>query len=166
MTALAPRNKYPGLTERQTEVFDWMIEHFRLHGMPPTMNEVAVTFGFRSQNSVRAHYDALERKGYIKRVKSPGMQRGLARGISFLKREKTIIQQRGAAVVCMNVAPFLDPWQARALAQRISAAAQKALAYAEENPGVDTSAVPRELAEQAPQGACTSFGMSEDQPRL
>ena len=63
------------LTERQTEVFEFILECFRSDRRPPTVREIAKHFGFRSPKAVTDHLDALERKGYIER--SPGTARNI-----------------------------------------------------------------------------------------
>jgi repressor LexA len=54
-----------GLTQRQREVFDFIREYIRHNRYPPSIRDIATSFGF----SVKGSYDhmkALEKKGFIK----------------------------------------------------------------------------------------------------
>ncbi len=55
------------LTERQSEVLDFITEAIRENGYPPSFAEIGARLGIRSMNGVRDHIVALERKGYIQR---------------------------------------------------------------------------------------------------
>ena len=55
------------LTERQREVLDFLKEHVSEKGYPPTMREVAQKLGVKWTKGVEKHFQALEKKGYIKR---------------------------------------------------------------------------------------------------
>lgn len=55
------------LTERQREVLDFLKEHVSEKGYPPTMREVAQSLGVKWTKGVEKHFQALEKKGYIKR---------------------------------------------------------------------------------------------------
>jgi repressor LexA len=57
-----------GLTSRQREILDFIIESIREHGFPPTIAEMGETFNITSTNGVNDHLLALERKGYIERT--------------------------------------------------------------------------------------------------
>lgn len=57
--------KHP-LTERQREVYEWMLAFYRAHGYAPVIREIAKHFGV-SNGSVFQHIQCLERYGYIKR---------------------------------------------------------------------------------------------------
>ncbi len=52
-------------TERQREVYDFLLTFWRTNGYPPAIREVAAHFGFRSTRAVVDHLNALERKGWI-----------------------------------------------------------------------------------------------------
>jgi len=56
-----------GITQRQREVLDFIIENIREVGYPPTIAEIGERFGITSTNGVNDHLQALERKGYIER---------------------------------------------------------------------------------------------------
>ncbi|MGD8397134.1 MAG: transcriptional repressor LexA [Candidatus Eiseniibacteriota bacterium] len=53
------------LTERQQEVYDFLLSFWHENGFPPAIREVAAHFGFRSTRAVVDHLNALERKGWI-----------------------------------------------------------------------------------------------------
>lgn len=67
------------LTERQREVLDFIFEHQRKHGWPPTFREIGAQFSI-CPNGVQCHLDALEKKGYIRR----GVNR--ARAIEIVRK--------------------------------------------------------------------------------
>ncbi|HEY5998300.1 MAG TPA: transcriptional repressor LexA [bacterium] len=57
-----------GLTKRQEEILDFIVERVRDEGFPPTLKEMAERFGLASPNAARDHVLALERKGFLKRT--------------------------------------------------------------------------------------------------
>lgn len=56
-----------GLTRRQQDILDFVIECIREQGLPPTIAEIGAHFGIASTNGVNDHLVALEKKGYIER---------------------------------------------------------------------------------------------------
>ncbi len=64
------------LTKAQKRVLDFILQHIRERGYPPTVREVARAFGYRSPLSAKQHIDALVRKGYLRRAS--GVSRGLS----------------------------------------------------------------------------------------
>lgn len=56
-----------GLTRRQKEILDFIIDCIREDRMPPTIAEIGEHFGITSTNGVNDHLVALEKKGYIER---------------------------------------------------------------------------------------------------
>lgn len=56
-----------GLTQRQDEVYQFLLDQREQSGFCPTQEEIRQHFGFRSQNSVQEHLRLLEQKGFIKR---------------------------------------------------------------------------------------------------
>ncbi len=64
------------LTERQQRVLKFIQNHYRKHGYPPTIHEIASHLGVKWNHGIERHLEALEKKGYIKRVpdKSRGIQ--------------------------------------------------------------------------------------------
>jgi repressor LexA len=64
------------LTERQQAVLNYIRQHQRETGFPPTSREIQRHFQFHSQTAAMNHLRALERKGVISR--SPHKARGLS----------------------------------------------------------------------------------------
>ena len=63
------------ITEKQAAILGWIAGQQRRLGVTPTVREIARHFGFRSPRAASDHVDALERKGYLRRV--PGQARNL-----------------------------------------------------------------------------------------
>ncbi len=63
------------LTQRQQNVYDFIVKTINELGYPPTRAEIARALGFRSPNAAEEHLRALERKGVIR------MMAGTSRGI-------------------------------------------------------------------------------------
>ena len=69
-----------GLTDRQQEVFNFIVTYIEEKGYPPTIREMQVGLGIGSLRGVTIHLDALHKKGYIERLSSkngPRTQRGI-----------------------------------------------------------------------------------------
>ena len=66
------------LTKRQQEILDFIKGHIEKCGYPPTRHEIAVAFGFSSDNGAHQHVLCLVKKGYIR------LQRG-ARAIEVVQ---------------------------------------------------------------------------------
>ena len=56
-----------GLTRRQEQVLQFIREHVRRDGYPPTVREICLGLGLSSPSTVHAHLANLERLGLIKR---------------------------------------------------------------------------------------------------
>ncbi len=54
------------LTQKQKAVLDFIQEHSREQGYPPTLREIGAYFGFRAIGTVQGYLKALTAKGYIK----------------------------------------------------------------------------------------------------
>lgn len=65
------------LTPRQNEIYEFIRSCIQGRNSPPTITEIGARFGIRSTNGVNEMLLALERKGYIIRL------RGTARGIAL-----------------------------------------------------------------------------------
>lgn len=65
------------LTRIQKEILDFIKENLMKFRTPPTMHEIAVYMGYRSDNAAYQHLQALERKGFIELS-------GYSRGIELL----------------------------------------------------------------------------------
>jgi len=68
------------ITERQKQVYEYIERYIRSESRPPTIIEIKENFGLVSNQGVADHLEALEKKGYIKRLKH-------SRGIVLLKKE-------------------------------------------------------------------------------
>jgi repressor LexA len=55
------------LAPRQRAVYEFIREHIRLRGYPPTMREIGAGTGIHSTNGVSCHLRDLVRKGWIER---------------------------------------------------------------------------------------------------
>lgn len=60
------------LTDRQRQVFDFIVEYKREHGVPPTMKEIGDALGIASKSTTHQHVTALVAKGYL----APRLMRG------------------------------------------------------------------------------------------
>lgn len=58
----------PSLTSRQWEVWDYLSRTISGRGICPSYREIAEHLKIQSSYGVRTHLDALERKGYLKRI--------------------------------------------------------------------------------------------------
>lgn len=68
-----------GLTSRQASMLRWIMDEVVRAGRPPTIRETMAKFDLSNLGAVTAHWDALERKDYIRR------EPGKASGIQVLK---------------------------------------------------------------------------------
>ncbi len=71
------------LTEKQRSVLEFLKQHIKEYGYPPTQKEVCDEFGLASATGAKRHLQALERKGYITRDSR-------ARSITILEDEAEI----------------------------------------------------------------------------
>ncbi|HEX2044881.1 MAG TPA: transcriptional repressor LexA [Gaiellaceae bacterium] len=55
------------LTERQREIYDFVVRYADRHGYPPTVREIGEAVGLASPSTVHAHLANLERAGYLRR---------------------------------------------------------------------------------------------------
>lgn len=62
-----PRRRRAGLSERQRQILDYIRQHARAHGYPPSVREIGTAVGLRSSSTVHAHLNTLERQGFIRR---------------------------------------------------------------------------------------------------
>ncbi|EMQ4301556.1 hypothetical protein WG886_002211 [Yersinia enterocolitica] len=84
------------LTLRQREVLDLIKAYIRMHGMAPTMTEIADEMGFKSPNAASVHIAALKKKGAI------NVRRGASRGITLTDSIKK------AEMVPVKLPPMID----------------------------------------------------------
>ncbi len=76
------------LTQKQQEIFDFILSSLREEGNIPSVREIAAAFGFASTNAVHTHLEALTKKGYISR--RPGKNRNIEIAPDFLNPERGI----------------------------------------------------------------------------
>jgi repressor LexA len=55
------------LTERQQQIWDYLVEYVDGHGYPPTVREIGERVGLASPSTVHAHLANLERAGLLRR---------------------------------------------------------------------------------------------------
>ena len=72
------------ITERQREIYEFILMTIESRGIPPTIREIGARFGIRSTNAVDKHLRSLERSGQITR------QRGSSRGIALALSRKFV----------------------------------------------------------------------------
>jgi len=70
------------LTQRQQNVYDFIVKTIQELGYPPTRAEIARALGFRSPNAAEEHLRALEKKGAIRMIA------GTSRGIRLPAQEQ------------------------------------------------------------------------------
>jgi repressor LexA len=78
------QKKLAKLTERQSEVLQFIKHEVKGKGIAPTRADIAEHFGFKSKNAATDHIKALQRKGYIK------VYNDMSRGIQVTKSRKSI----------------------------------------------------------------------------
>lgn len=64
------------LTDRQNEIYRFILEKIRTRGYGPTVREIGAAFDIKSPNGVMCHLSALVKKGLIKR--EPNMSRAIS----------------------------------------------------------------------------------------
>ena len=75
-----------GLTERQQEVFNFIIGYIETKGYPPTIREMQEGLTIGSLRGVTIHLDALQKKGFIERFSGKDGPPRQARGIRVLAK--------------------------------------------------------------------------------
>src|SRR6266540_4253201 len=55
------------LTDRQREIWDFLVRYVESHGYPPTVREIGQEVGLASPSTVHAHLANLERAGMLRR---------------------------------------------------------------------------------------------------
>jgi repressor LexA len=63
------------LTNIQKNILDFLIDQIKGKGIPPTLADVAKHFGYKNRATVQQHFQAIEKKGYIR--KNPKISRGI-----------------------------------------------------------------------------------------
>jgi repressor LexA len=57
----------PMLTERQRQIWNYLVDYVDHHGYPPTVREIGTEVGLASPSTVHAHLANLERAGLLRR---------------------------------------------------------------------------------------------------
>lgn len=70
------------LSERQAQMMKYIKAFKDKSGLAPTYREIAAYMGIKSNNGVKRHIEALERKGYIQ------IMRYRRRGIKIMEEER------------------------------------------------------------------------------
>lgn len=58
---------YPDLTQRQTDILEFIKRLIRQKGYPPSVREIGDAVGLMSSSTVHGHLQTLEEKGYLRR---------------------------------------------------------------------------------------------------
>jgi repressor LexA len=82
------------LTQRQREVYEFVVSYVDSHGYPPTVREIGEAVGLASPSTVHAHLANLERAGYLRRDPTK------PRALELVKRERATA---GATVALPDV---------------------------------------------------------------
>jgi len=78
------QKKLAKLTDRQSEILQFIKQEVKAKGIAPTRADIAEHFGFKSKNAATDHIKALQRKGYIK------VYNDMSRGIQVTKSRKKL----------------------------------------------------------------------------
>jgi len=81
------------LTERQNQVFDFLVHYMDRNGKPPTLKEIGASLGIRSSNGVHKMLVVLETKGYIMRTPHE------ARGIEIVGQRYASVEPPGVMML-------------------------------------------------------------------
>ena len=93
------------LTEKQLNIYKFIVRHTREAGFPPSYAEISGHFAFKSLNAVRSHLNLIEKKGYIR------LGCGKARGIQLLHESKSTSKPREDSIpVLGNIAAGVPIW--------------------------------------------------------
>ena len=86
------------LTSIQKSIFVYIIKHLDQEGIPPTLDEIAVNFNYKSINTVRDHLRLIAKKEYIR------VYPGKSRGIQVLK---SLDDMRPEQLSCHDQIPII-----------------------------------------------------------
>jgi repressor LexA len=81
-----PRTPERGLSPRQREIYDVILESVKRRGYAPSMREIAEIVHLTSPSSVKYHLEVLEAKGYLRR------DRRVPRAIEVVDRDSDVPQ--------------------------------------------------------------------------
>ncbi len=63
------------LTQRQTDIYEFIRDEIFEQGFPPSVREICRNFGIKSPNGAVGHLRALQREGLLERI--PNTSRGI-----------------------------------------------------------------------------------------
>src|SRR5204863_2443833 len=66
-THVRPRRGGAMLTDRQQQIWNYLVQYVDSHGYPPTVREIGEEVGLASPSTVHAHLANLERAGLLRR---------------------------------------------------------------------------------------------------
>src|SRR5438132_9313036 len=81
------------LTDRQQQIWNFLVEYVDRHGYPPTVREIGERVGLASPSTVHAHLANLERAGLLRRDPTK------PRALELLGRERAEAQPEPAEAV-------------------------------------------------------------------
>jgi repressor LexA len=79
------------LTERQRQIWNYLVEYVDRHGYPPTVREIGTEVGLASPSTVHAHLANLERAGLLRRDPTK------PRALELVGRERRVADPAQAA---------------------------------------------------------------------
>ncbi len=100
------------LTKAQDRVLTFIKGYMKKNNLPPTYEEIADNFGFKSKNSVETHLQALQRKGVINRIEKKS--RGIRLSNSLQEDKEHLIPLVGTVAAGSpilaeeNISEYLD----------------------------------------------------------
>jgi repressor LexA len=120
-------SKDESLTERQTQLLNFLRDHQREHGVMPSTREIQRFFGFASQTAAMSHLRALEKKGVIQRyagkaraVVFPGdLDRPEVMNIPIYGDNNSDEQQQSSGCMSVDIATLGVPRGARTFALKV-----------------------------------------------
>lgn len=86
------------MTDRQQEVFNFIVNYIETEGLPPTIREMQEGLHIGSLRGVTIHLDALHKKGFIERLGGKNGPR-TSRGIRILARVEARQKDEDAGII-------------------------------------------------------------------
>jgi len=80
------------VSERQREIYDFIVAYARKHGYPPTVREIGARVGLASPSTVHVHLAKLEQAGYLKRDPTK------PRALELVGRDEGAVPETGRVV--------------------------------------------------------------------
>jgi repressor LexA len=89
------------LTDRQQEIWNFLVEYVDGHGYPPTVREIGEAVGLASPSTVHAHLANLERAGLLKRDPSK------PRALELVGRENRVASHQAQPIADVHKLPLV-----------------------------------------------------------